>query len=281
MNNAASTSSPSAIEKGVPLPIDGTSRVYTIIGDPIAQVGSPTVFNTLFREAGFKAALVPFHVEPAALGQAMQGFRALRNLDGIIVTVPHKVAILPFLDELGPNAARIGAVNAIRREPDGRLLGENFDGKGCVIGLERQGHDLTGRKALVVGAGGAGSAVAHALADAGVAAMTVFDVDGKRRDALVESLNRARPDLDAQGGDPDPTGHDLVVNCSPVGMHADDPYPIDPERLVSGSIVVDVILKPRVSRFLEAAEKAGCAIQPGYRMLEGQAEAIATFFGVK
>lgn len=266
---------------GTPLPIDGSTRIYAIIGHPIEQVGSPRVFNTLFRQAGKHAVLVPLHVLPDDLEKAMAGLRAMRNLDGIIVTVPHKAAVMDCLDAVGDNATRIGAVNAIRREPDGRFLGENFDGKGCVIGLQRQGHDLTGRRALVVGAGGAGSAVAHALADAGVASMTVFDVDTVRGQRLVAGLTSARPSLEAVVGPADPTACDLVVNCSPVGMAPDDPLPVDPSKITPGSLVVDVILKPRISRFLEAAQAAGCLVQPGYRMLEGQAEAVAGFFGMQ
>lgn len=138
-----------AAEGGLPLPINGDTRVYAIIGDPIGQVGSPRVFNTLFRERGVPAVLVPLHVSPDALEDAVRGFRAFANFDGIIVTVPHKVAVAGLVDRVGDAGKRIGAVNAIRREPDGTLLGDNFDGKGCVIGLQREGHSVSGKRTLI------------------------------------------------------------------------------------------------------------------------------------
>lgn len=275
-----SSSAPSPSEGGLPLPISGDTRVYAIIGDPIAQVGSPRVFNTLFRERGAPAVLVPLHVGADDLEVAMRGLRTLRNVDGIIVTVPHKIEVAKLVDRLGDSASRIGAVNAIRREPDGTLLGENFDGKGCVIGLQRQKRTLAGRPTLIVGAGGAGSAVAHAFADEGASPITIFDVDPQRAEALAASIRSARPQIEARAGSADPAGCEVVVNCSPVGMRPEDPFPVDIGRITPDMLVVDVILKPRISRFLEAAAELGCATQPGYRMLEGQAEAVARFFGV-
>ncbi len=265
---------------GLPLPIAGDTRVYTIIGDPIGQVGSPRVFNTLFREKGVRAVLVPLHVAPADLEAAMRGFRTFRNVDGVVVTVPHKMAAAAFCDRLGDAGARIGAVNAIRREPDGSYFGDNFDGKGCIIGLERAGHSVAGKRTLIVGAGGAGAAVAHAFADAGATPITIFDVDAARADVLAQSVAKGRPRVVAQTGAPDPTGYEVVVNCTPIGMKPGDPYPVDPEKLSPATLVVDVILKPRISPLLEAAAAKGCKTQPGHMMLEGQAEAVARFFNV-
>ena len=265
---------------GLPLPITGTTRVYAIIGDPIAQVGSPRMFNGLFRERGIEAVLVPLHVAPADLADAVRGLFACRNIDGIIVTVPHKIAVASLVDRLGDSARRIGAVNAIRRDPDGATVGENFDGEGCVIGLRRAGHDLAGKSAVILGAGGAGSAVAHAFADAGVRRIVIADTDDARADALAASLRQAVPGLEALRGPADPAGADVAVNCTPLGMQPGDPYPMDLARISPDPLVVDVVLKPAVTPFLEAAAAKGCATQPGNRMLEGQAEAIARFFGV-
>ncbi len=267
-------------EAGLPLPVGGDTRVYAIIGDPIAQVGSPHVFNTLFRNHAVRAVLVPLHVHPRDFAQAIQGLRTMRNMDGIIVTVPHKIAAAGLVDRLGDSARRIGAVNAIRREANGAYAGENFDGKGCVIGLAREGHRIRGRRALIVGAGGAGAAIAHAFADEGVSKIAIFDLDTERAKQLAAKVRAARPDVETGVGAPDPTGCDIVVNCSPLGMRRQDPFPVDPARLSPEMLVMDVILKPRISPLLKAAAASGCRTQPGYRMLEGQAEAIARFFGV-
>lgn len=265
---------------GLPLPIAGDTRVYAIIGDPIAQVGSPLIFNAAFRRLGRKAVLIPLHVTSDDLPALMAGLRGMRNLDGIIVTVPHKMAVLDHIDRVETNGRRVGAVNAIRCDPDGTWVADNFDGRGCLVGLEKAGHDIAGRRVLQVGAGGAGCAVAHALADAGIGAIRIHDLDDGRRDRLVESLRAAHPDLAAEAGPPEPEGFDMVVNCSPLGMNPADPLPVAVDRLAAGTLVVDVILKPPVSPFLQAAAARGLAVQPGPRMLEGQAESILRFFGM-
>ena len=265
----------------LPLPIRGDTQLFVIIGDPIAQVGSPAIFNTIFRQAGAAAVLVPYHVGAEDLEDALRGFRGARNLGGIIVTVPHKIAVLPLIDDVGDSARRIGAVNAIRREPDGALIGDNFDGQGCVAGLYNKGHQVAGRRVLLIGAGGAGRAVANALADAGAGAITLYDLDPERAAALAQSICENRPSVEVRVGSPDPSGYDVVVNCSPLGMKPEDPYPVDPARLSPQTLVVDAVLKPRISPLLKAAGARGCMVQPGYRMLEGQAHAIAEFFGIK
>ncbi|WP_108662431.1 shikimate dehydrogenase family protein [Acuticoccus kandeliae] len=265
---------------GLPLPLTGTTRVYAIIGDPIAQVGSPRVFNALFREKGIAAVLIPLHVKPAGLSAFLSAARGLENVDGIIVTIPHKMDVVPLIDVVGDAGRRIGAVNAIRRLPDGTLHGDNFDGAGCVIGLEREGHAIAGRSAMILGAGGAGAAIAHAFADAGVGPITLHDVSAPRAAALAETLRPVHLDTRIADTPPDPAAFDIVVNATPIGSAPGDPYPLPPDRLRPGTLVVDVLLKPAVSPLLEAAAARGCATQPGYRMLEGQAEAIARYFGV-
>jgi shikimate dehydrogenase len=268
---------------GLPLPLSGETRLYAIIGDPIAQVGSPAAFNSAFRSLGAKAVLVPVHVAAERLEDLLRGLRAIRNLDGIIATVPHKMAVASFLDRVEANGRRVGAINAIRVEKDGNgdvsWIGDNFDGVGCTRGLAKAGHTLKGRDILIVGAGGAGRAVAHALADADPSRIRVCDVDGGRRDDLAQSLRMHHPALAVETGPPDPVAFDIVVNCTPLGMRDSDPLPLDPSRIRPGSLVVDVVLRPTPSPLLAAAEARGCATQTGRAMLEGQIEAILGFFG--
>lgn len=265
---------------GLPLPISGDTRVYVIIGDPIDQVGSPLIFNAAFRELGVKAVLIPLHVSNEGLTRLFEGLRYMRNLDGIVVTVPHKMAVLEHVDDVAENAQRVGAVNAIRCEHDGRWVADNFDGRGCVVGLLKAGHELAGARVLLVGAGGAGSAVAHAFAEAGIASLHLYDTEETRLSKLVQSLNKSYKNLTISKGEVDPAGFDVVVNCTPLGMKQDDPYPVDPKRISPETLVVDVILKPFMSPLLEACAAKGCPVQPGRRMLEGQAEAILEFFGM-
>ena len=167
---------------------DGATRLYAIIGDPIAQVRSPKVLNPRFAAAGLNAVLVPVHVRPERFDETVRGLMAIGNLDGIIATVPYKARIMPYIGNALPMAAKVGAANALRREPDGSWSGDMFDGRGLVRGLRDARIQPDGRRVMLVGAGGAGSAIAVALADAGVAAITIFDVEAGKAQALADRV---------------------------------------------------------------------------------------------
>jgi shikimate dehydrogenase len=267
--------------QGVPGPLSGSTRVYAIVGDPIAQVASPRLFNTAFRERGVDAVLVPLHVAPDALRLVIDSFRAVRNFDGLVITVPHKIAATGWVDELGPQARLTGALNTIRKADDGRLIGENFDGEGFVRGLASHGHTLAGRRVLVIGAGGAGCAVAHAIAAAGAGAIGLFDIDTRRCRVLVDGIQAHRPGFDVFEAKPDAQGFDVIVNCTSIGMRTDDPLPLDLTHLASHALVADIILKPVMTPLLLAAQARGCAIHQGPAMLEGQIDAVLDFFAVR
>ncbi|ARP79931.1 hypothetical protein CAL12_03225 [Bordetella genomosp. 8] len=258
--------------------LSGTTRLYAIIGDPIAQVGSPRLFNAEFQARGIDAVLVAMHVAPADLGGMIATFRAMKNFDGLIVTVPHKIQAAAMVDSLGGNAARLGAVNAIRKLPDGRLLGDNFDGEGFVRGLAARGIELAGRKVLVIGAGGAGCAVVNAIADQRAASIGVYDIDATRRDALVRSVGAHSPGVPVGSSEPVAAGFDVIVNCTSVGMKPDDPLPLDISGLDANTVVADIILKPVRTPLLEAAARLGCITHEGPAMLEGQVDAVMDFF---
>jgi len=263
---------------GVPLPLSGSSRLYAIIGDPIGQVGSPRLFNTAFRERGIDAVLVAMHIAPTDLPGMVATFRAMKNFDGLIVTVPHKIAIASMVDELGASGMRTGAVNTIRKLANGRLLGDNFDGIGFVRGLAARGIELAGKRVLVVGAGGAGCAVVNAIADHGAAYLGVFDIDRRRRDELVASVAKHAPTVCIEAAVPVAAGYDVIVNCTSVGMKPGDPLPVDIAGLSPDAVVADIILKPVRTPLLDAAARIGCITHEGPAMLEGQVDAVMDFF---
>lgn len=261
-----------------PSSLSGNTRLYAIIGDPIAQVGSPRLFNAAFCERGLDAVLVAMHIAPDGLAGMMANFRAMKNFDGLIVTVPHKIQIAGMLEQLGSNATRLGAVNTIRKLPDGSLLGDNFDGTGFVQGLAARGIGLTGKSVLVIGAGGAGCAVVNAIADQGPEYIGVHDVDTRRQNELVSSVGGHVPGVRIEARAPVAAGFDVVVNCTSVGMRAGDPLPVDISGIASNAVVADIILKPVRTPLLEAAAQRGCITHEGPAMLEGQVDAVMDFF---
>jgi shikimate dehydrogenase len=261
--------------------VSGKARLYAIVGDPIAHVRVPAVFNARFAERGLDAACVPLHVSAAGFAAAVAGLRALQNLDGFVVTAPHKHAIVALCDEVVGEGRLVGAVNAVRRAPDGRLVGDLFDGQGFVAGLRAAGHAPQGKRVFVAGAGGAASAVAFALARAGVAAITIHNRTAPRAEALARKLQAAYPSCDVRAGGADPAGHDLAVNATSVGLEPGDPLPIDVSRLAPATVVAEVLMKPEKTPLLVAAERRGCPIHLGRHMLDRQVDLMFEFFAVR
>ena len=258
--------------------IAGDTRLYVIIGDPVAHTRAPEVFNPLFLDRGVNAVMVPMQVKAEDLEIAFEGLQAIANLDGIIVTIPHKLAMTKLVDEVLPMGHQVGAINAVRRLADGRWVGDIFDGRGFIAGLMEQGHSIAGRSALLVGAGGAGRAIAFALAEAELAALTLYDIESVKAARLASDIIAVYPDIWAHCDAPNALGHDIVINATPLGMNHNDPYPVAPDTFHPRMLVADIVMKPEVTSLLTAARARGCKTHIGRHMLEGQVEAIADFF---
>lgn len=246
------------------LELDGASRLHFVIGDPIAQVKSPAGVSEMLQARGLNALCVPGHVAPQDLQAFWAGLRTLKNLDGVIITVPHKMAAITMADRLSDRAAFLGAVNTLRRTETG-WEGDMFDGLGHVTALQKAGCELQGKRALLAGAGGAGSAIAHALVLAGVSELAIHENDEARRGALIErlaSLGKAK----VFAGSADPTGFDVVVNATPAGMREGDDLPFDGEKLTPDMFIGEVITQPAISPLVARARDLGCGAITGVDM---------------
>jgi shikimate dehydrogenase len=257
--------------------VDGHTRILPVIGDPIAQVRAPIIWNPLFRHNGMNAVCVPMRVPAASLRAFWDGIRGLGNLIGVVVTIPHKPSILPFLDEASPRARQIGAVNAVAIRDDGRAVGDIFDGIGFVSGLRASGQQVDGRRALIVGSGGVGSAIAFSVAESGAREVDVSDIDLTRAHSLSSRLRAAGYRSSVTSSDP--ADYDLVINASPLGMYPADPMPFDCTRLDASAIVADAVIGSGLTPVLIAARERGCFVQPGAIMTDQQIALYARFFG--
>ena len=248
-----------------PLNLDGASRVHFIVGDPISQVKSPAGVSQAFQDAGLNALCIPAHVAPADLLAWTAGVSLCKNVDGIIVTVPHKFAFFDVCATTSERGAFLKSINTLRRNADGSWHGDMFDGLGYVKALELKGCSLQGKKVLQVGAGGAGSAIAHSLATGGVRELAIHDADHARRDALVQrlaSLGQCR----VVAGSNDPTGFDIAINATPMGMKAGDRHPMDSTKFTPTMWVGCVITAPVVPPMVAAARALGCRTLTGADM---------------
>jgi len=261
------------------MPITGTTRVFYILGDPVAQVRAPEVYNPLFREHGIDAVLVPLKVPAAALEGFLRHGMAAENVGGFWATIPHKPALAQYLQPTDPVAAIAGAVNAVRRLPDGRLEAALFDGIGFVKGLDHFGIPVAGRRVLVVGAGGGGHAVAAAIAQRQPAALAVYNRTRERAEALVRRLQSLVGSSATVVASSDPAGYDLVVNCTSQGLRPEDPLPLDPQRLDARAAVVDIIMTREPTPLLRACRERGVRAEAGFEMLVQQVPEYLRFFG--
>jgi shikimate dehydrogenase len=260
--------------------IRGTTSLIAHIGFPTFAFKAPMIYNPYFEQAGIDAVVVPMGCQTADFPSFLRAVFSLTNIRGALITMPHKVTTTGLVDVLSPTARIAGACNAVRLGADGRLEGDMFDGEGFVRGVLRKGFALQGRRALVVGSGGVGCAIAASLAAAGIGAITLFDRHADSAETLGARLRQHYPALDVRTGSNDPAGHDLVVNATPMGMNEGDPLPLDIARLSPETFVGEVVMKTEMTAFLTAAAARGCPVQIGSDMLFEQIPVYLDYFGL-
>ena len=260
--------------------INGHTEVIAHIGFPTHAFKAPMIYNPYFEQQGINALVVPMGCKAEDYPVFLRAIFKLSNVRGALITMPHKVSTLTLVDEVLPAAAIAGACNAVRLGPQGQLQGDMFDGEGFVRGVLRKGFKLQGARVLVAGAGGVGSAIAASLAAAGVAAISLFDVNAAAAEALAGRLREHYPALQVHTGSNDPTGHALVVNATPMGMNEGDPLPMDVSRIAPGTFVGEVVMRTEMTAFLNAARARGCPVQVGSDMLFEQIPAYLEYFNL-
>jgi shikimate dehydrogenase len=260
--------------------ISGKTELIAHIGWPTHSFKAPMIYNPWFEVAGIDAVVVPMGCKPENYAAFLRALFKLENIRGALITMPHKMSTVGLLDEVSDSVKVAGSCNAVRRSADGRLQGEMFDGEGFVRGLKRKGCSVAGARALVVGAGGVGSAIAASLAAAGASAVGLFDARGEYAATLGQRLSACYPAIDLRLGSNDPAGYDVVVNATPMGMNAGDPLPMDVSRIAPQAWVGEVVMKSEMTAFLQAAAARGCRYQVGSDMLFEQIPAYLEFFGL-
>ena len=255
--------------------ISGATKVHLMVGDPVAQTKSPGALTREFAARRVDAVCVPAHVAAADFDAFMAAAKGVRNVDGIVVSVPYRLAAAAHCDELSSRAGQLNGVNVMRRMADGRWAGDITDGTVLVAALRSRHFEPRGARALVVGAGSAGSAVALALVQEKAAAVSICDRNTKRRDELIRLLG-GRP-ANVQSATPNPGGFTLVVNATPAGMRVGDPLPVETSKLDPQTFVVDLVPSPAVTALIAAARARTCQTLSGDQMAQPQAVGLADF----
>ena len=258
--------------------VDGKTRIYAIIGDPIKQVRSPEMVTWEFHQRGVNALVIPMHLRSADFESALPSIMTIQNLDGLIFTIPFKARAMAFAQKIGPQAQQIGAFNAMARRREGHWVGEMFDGLGCIEAFRRRGYDISDKNLMLIGLGGAGAAIAAALAGQNPRRMRIYDLDAKRCESMAQRIGRINPAIEIEINPPRLDDIDILLNATPVGMLSDARLPFEVERFNPELIVFDAVVKPEQTPLLSLAESCDCRIVRGREMMLGQVAKIVDFF---
>jgi shikimate dehydrogenase len=225
--------------------------------------------------------LVPMHVASDDLETFVSGLRVMQNFGGAVVTMPHKTRMAALMDELTPEASLVGAVNVIRRLADGKLAGTVLDGEGFVGGLKAAGHAVAGKACVLVGAGGAASAIAFALAKHGCSSLCLLNRTTSKSFALAERLRGTFHNVQVAVELPRHTTFDIAINGTSLGMKPGDPLPMDEALIDRTALVAECVISPEITTLLEVAKRRGRQIHTGVPMLAAQINLMLAFLGVE
>ncbi|MDF2443476.1 MAG: shikimate dehydrogenase [Subtercola sp.] len=259
--------------------IGGRTTLIAHLGYPTDTFTSPSICNPWFEKNGFDAAVVPMSAKAEGYPGLFRSLFTLTNLRGALVTMPHKVTTMELVDEVSPAAAIAGATNAVVKREDGSLLADQFDGAGFVRAIIQKGFAPHGKRVMIIGTGGVGSAIAASLAAAQIGEIALVNRHSASAEALSERLGAYYPEVKTGLGSKDPHGYDLIVNATSLGTHDGDPLPVDLDGVDAGTYVADAVNKTETTPFLAAARDRGCVIQNGSAMLFEMVPAYLAFFG--
>ncbi|MCS6305228.1 MAG: shikimate dehydrogenase [Nitrospira sp.] len=256
--------------------INARTQFCGVIGNPVGHSLSPAIHNAAFHKLGLNFVYLAWKVE--TIGDAIKGLCALGNFRGASVTIPHKVAVIPFLDHVEMTAQRIGAINTIVAE-NGELTGYNTDATGALRALREGEAELKGRHIVVLGSGGAARAIAFALAgESGVGKLTLLGIDDSERVGLAQDI-RSHATLKVEERHLDESAlrrvlpdAQVLIHCTPVGMAPKADITCVPASLLHADLsVMDIVYNPLETRLLKDAKRAGCRTIPGLEMFLNQA----------
>ena len=257
--------------------INGKTKIFSVIGNPIEHSLSPQIHNTIYKYMNLNYSYVPFHVEPQNLKTAVNGMRAL-GVKGFNVTIPYKEKIIPYLDEISEEAALIGAVNTVKNI-NGKLFGHTTDGEGFIKSINALNVDIKDKNILVIGAGGSSRSISVKMAMEGASSIIILNRTVEKARAICKIINNNIKNI--SGSDLLNQNKfnfyakqsDIIINTTPIGMYPkNEGCPINDFKYIKpDTVVCDLIYNPEMTQFLMKANEIGCKTINGWGMLIFQA----------
>jgi shikimate dehydrogenase len=260
--------------------ITGKTRVFYMVADPIEQVRTPEIFNKVLPLCNVDAVMVPLQVSNENLVSTVKELFKSETTAGMVLSIPHKTDAAELVYSRSKIAATANAVNAIRRNSEGKLEGDLFDGVGFVKSLDRYHMQYKKKRILLLGAGGAGSAIAVSLAACYPAHLAIFDPETQRAEQLAKSIQKSFEISCEALNSNDPSSFDIIINASPLGLKPNDPLPLPADKIPASAIVCDILMKNQPTPLLKAALENGSSVLPGFDMLILQTPLFLEFFGL-
>jgi shikimate dehydrogenase len=256
--------------------LNGRTRLYPLLGDPIVYARSPDWLSKHMAKRGMNMISLPMEVPDGSLDVAMAGLAATKNVDGLSLTMPHKITGYAHCATVSETSRLLGVVSALRRNKDGSWHGHTTDGDAFIKAQIDNGARIEGARVLVLGAGGAGSAIVISMLAAGAAEVVVHDADQARSSRIV-GLLRDKHGERVKSGSNDPTGFDIVSNATPMGMADGDPLPLDAAKLTPSMFMGDVVAGHGETPLMKAARAAGCRTADGDAMVVAVLDVMCDF----
>ena len=245
---------------------------YIMIGAPVTTVRTPPLLQAYLETLGIEANIETRHIEPDELNAFMNWIKSASDVDGVLVTMPHKKAVVPYLDSITEAARVAHSVNTIKRLASNLLVGAQFDGMALVNAVLAKGLALSDARVLLAGMGGAGLAIAQAICTHGCQGLVITDKDRTVLDRVLASLRGRYPVTTRRN--PDDPAYDLLINATPLGMRAGDPSPF-PEKLVAHTpFIADIVADPPQTQLSMLAERSRATLISGRDMVKGQIKLI-------
>ncbi|MFC9539258.1 shikimate dehydrogenase [Lysinibacillus sp. NPDC056959] len=243
---------------------------FAVIGDPIEHSKSPSMHNAWFEELSIDATYIPIRVSSESLESAVAGLKTL-GASGWNVTIPHKTAIIPYLDELDELAEKMGAVNTVVRTKEGKLKGYNTDGVGFVRSLEEAvGKSHKDKPVLLIGAGGAARGIAFAMQQQGYTNLTIANRTVANAKVIVDEMGIGNA-ISLADAEESLADFGILVQMTSAGLATGNfSMPFSLEQLAEGAIVADIVYNPLMTPFLKAADEKGATVVTGLGMFVHQ-----------